>query len=139
MTVTTTSTEDGALLPARYTPRALATRLEPVPGGPTLTGAARSNSALRAALWILSGLRRDDARVWSHVAVDGWIDFAAILNEPGWTRAERAAVRAAWSLRYINGTEVRLDELAAWLDQELWHAVLEALRIRRDALDGGER
>lgn len=137
MTATTMAVEPGAL-PARYTAHALAARLEQVPVASVQLFSALADDAHCAALWILTTLRRDDARIWAHVADDGWIDFTAILAEPGWTRAERAALRAAWSIRYI-GVESPLGELADWLDDELWYAVLEALRIRRGVSDGGAR
>jgi hypothetical protein len=107
VTATTRSRTEGGTLPARFTPRALAARLEPVPGGLALLGEALSSSGQCAALWILTGLRRDDARIWGHVS-GGRIEFAAILGE-----------------------------LAQLLDEELWHAVLEALRIRRADWCGG--
>jgi hypothetical protein len=135
VTATTRSRIEDGTLPARFTPHALAARLAPVPGAAALLQAALGDAGQCAALWILTGLRRDDARIWSH-ADGGRIDFAAILREPRWTRAERAALCAAWSLR-VGNVEASLAELAELLDDELWHALLEALRIRRADWVGG--
>lgn len=137
MTATTTSRTEDRTLPTRCTPQALAARLGRVPAGLELLPNAQGYISWAAPLWVLTAFRADDARIWAHVHPLDGMDFPAILAESGWTRAEYAGLQAAASL--CGGDGVRLQELAMFLDEELWHAVLEALRIRRGAPDGGGR
>jgi hypothetical protein len=124
MTATTDTTT-----PTGYSPAALEAKLT---GTPVL--AWMLTDADRAApLWILATLGRD-ARIWDHVT-DCWIDFDAILAEPGWTGTEHALLTAAASL---GGQPVfaDLEDLATRLDQTRWTALLEALTIRRGRHEG---
>lgn len=135
-TDTVTALDQLAALPARYTPRALQARLDQLPGGYTLPRNAFTDSDWASALWVLTAFRNDDARIWNHIGLFG-MDFEAILAETGWTAAERAALMAAYSIS--GGVAADLDAVASLLDEELWHAVLEALRIRRAYTSGGAR
>lgn len=94
-------------------------------------------SNIAAPLWLLTAFSSTDPRIWRHVDRSR-IRFPAILCENGWSLPDRALLAAA---RYLNGaTTTRPDALllAEALDDECWEAFLEALRIRRTGLRGGD-
>jgi hypothetical protein len=117
-----------------YSPAALQDRL---PDWIDLPAWMLTDSEPAAALWILTAMYADQ-RIWTHVQPN-WIDFDAILAEPGWSATERATLSAAWSIAGADceaPARVSLADLACRLDQERFDAVLEALRLRRAAASG---
>lgn len=132
MTVTTLS-NDTSRLPARFTPHGLVVRLP--------QHLARDPESLTAgpwcaAAWILTLFGTQEPRIWDYVE-EFYIDFDAILSTGGWSSRQLLLLRSAASLSGTTFVSVDLSDLAALLDTHEWHAVLEALRIRRSGEYGG--
>jgi len=126
------STDAGAL-PVRFTRRALAARLP--------QHLARQPESLVegpwcAAAWILTLFGAQEPCIWDYVE-EFFIDFDAILSTGGWSSGQLLLLRAAASLSGTTFVSVDLSDLAALLDTHEWHAVLEALRVRRAGEYGG--
>lgn len=91
-----------------------------------------------AALHILcSPTLAGDARVWSHVDLAARrIDCYAMLDEDGWTAAERTMVAAACELHHGDTGDHPAPTLAgvyAALDETNFRRVVEAMCLRRES------
>lgn len=80
---------------------------------------------------LLDGFDASDARVWRHVTPFG-IDYAAILDEPGWSGGERRILQAAASM--WAGQPVSLLDLTAGLGEAYWQRLTRALAVLRSGL-----